>query len=117
MKIYMASKAKHGPRWRALRDDHGVPINSSWIDEAEEGLTSDWADLWSRCVNEACEADAVILYCEPGEVLKGALVEVGAALAVGNKVYAVGCEGHSFLAHPQVQECVSLGEALDNIAR
>lgn len=34
--IYFASKTRHAPRWRALRDA-GVPTASTWIDEAGEG--------------------------------------------------------------------------------
>jgi len=50
--IYIASKSKHAPQWRALRDS-GVPIISTWIDEAGEGETLDWTALWKRCIHEA----------------------------------------------------------------
>lgn len=109
--IYIASKTKHGPRWRAMRDA-GVPILSTWIDEAEEGATSDWQDLWRRCVSESSAADALIVYREPGEVLKGAFVEMGAALACGIHVYAVGLDEFSVRHHPLVRSVASLDEAL-----
>lgn len=102
VRIYTASKVKHAAVWRKLRDG-GVPINSTWIDEAGEGDSSDLVDLASRCINEARSASAIVLYCEPGELLKGALFEAGAALAAGVPVFCVGtCDSLSktFNRHP-----------------
>lgn len=90
--IYIASKTKHADRWRFLRDKIGEPIISTWIDEAGEGESSDLNDLWQRCIREASTARILILYREPGEVLKGGWVELGAALASDVTVYAVGIE-------------------------
>jgi hypothetical protein len=45
--IYIASKTVHAARWRDLRAQ-GLPIISTWIDEAEIGATGDWPDLWHR---------------------------------------------------------------------
>lgn len=111
MKIYIASKTTHGPRWRELRSA-GAPFNSTWIDEAEAGATSDWQDLWMRCISEASAADVLIVYREPGETLKGAWVEVGAALASDKLVFAVGCEDFSIRHHPYFVECPTLEDAL-----
>ena len=114
MKIYVASKVKHAPMWRELRS-LGWPINSTWIDESGEGESSSLSDLASRCINEAAEADVLLLYCEPGEVQKGAMVEVGAALASGTPVASVGrCETTSktFVEHPWWFEMFSVGDAL-----
>lgn len=110
--IYIASKTTHGARWRDLRAS-GVPIISTWIDEAEAGATSNWPDLWHRCVREASRAAATIVYREPGEVLKGAFVEMGAALSSGRTVFAVGCEEFSVRHHMRVVPCSSLEEALE----
>lgn len=109
--IYIASKTVHGARWRSLRAA-GVPIISTWIDEAEQGATGDWPDLWTRCVREASQADATVVYREPGEVLKGAFVEMGAALSAGKPVFAVGCEEFSVKHHPGVTLVGSLDDAL-----
>ena len=109
--IYIASKTTHGARWRALRAS-GVPIISTWIDEAEAGATSNWPDLWHRCVREARQAAATIVYREQGEVLKGAFVEMGAALAAGRPVFAVGCDEFSVRHHMRVVPCASFEEAL-----
>jgi hypothetical protein len=87
--IYFASKTKHAPRWQALRDA-GVTTTSTWIDEAGEGQTENYTELSERCVSEIFRSRAVLLYCEPGEILKGALVEVGIALASDTPVFCVG---------------------------
>lgn len=86
MTIYASSKIDLAPVWRALRAS-GININSSWIDYGAEGLPR---DLAQRCVKEAAAADVLVIFCRPGDVLKGVLVEVGAALAAGREVRCVG---------------------------
>lgn len=111
--IYMASKAvAHGPRWQALREE-GWPIISTWIDESETGATLDWPDLWERCISEAVSAEVCIVYMEPGEVLKGAWVEVGAALATGVHVIGVGIDAFSISKSGKIITAASLEEALE----
>lgn len=93
MKIYIASKAIHRPRWRSLRSA-GVPIISRWIDVEDKysadptGL--DFANLWDMCVEDVRECDVLVCYVEQGEVLKGALVELGGALLLGKRIIASG---------------------------
>ncbi len=102
--IYIASKTRHAYRWQDLRA-RGVPINSTWIDEAGEGQSASLSDLWKRCISEASACDVLVLYMEQGDVLKGAFVEVGAALASGKMVFAVGVpKNYSFIHHPNVHE-------------
>jgi len=96
--IFIASKTKHADRWRFLRDKIGEPIISTWIDEAGAGESNDLADLWRRCILEASTAELLILYREPEDVLKGGWVELGAALASGVTVFAVGV-GEFTIAH------------------
>lgn len=115
--VYVASKAKHGERWRSLRAS-GTPIVSTWIDESGEGETADWGDLWTRSIAEAAGAAAVVVYNEPGESMKGALVEIGAALATGTPVFWVGPQNDSsgkeytVIRHPCVTLCLSLEHAI-----
>lgn len=87
--IYVASKIRHAVTWKMLRSA-GLPIISTWIDEAGQGGSDDMTDLWRRCISEASTAEALIVYRLPDEVLKGAWAEVGAALACGVPVHAVG---------------------------
>ena len=115
--IYIASKAKHGQRWRALRAD-GVPIISTWIDESGEGETADWGGLWMRSIREASGATAVVVYNEPEERMKGALVEIGAALSHNVPVFWSGPDRdpedkeYTVVRHPLVTRCASLGQAV-----
>jgi hypothetical protein len=116
IKIYIASKTKHADKWRKLRAK-GHDIISTWIDEAGQGESKDLADLAERCINEAKSADRLILYCESEDFLKGALVEVGAALGAGVPVYVVGyCDSvvSALNNHPLWKDCLSLNEALRN---
>ncbi len=113
MKIYIASKTKHAPKWRKLRAN-GLNIISTWIDEAGAGESIDLSDLAIRCIDEAKSADRLILYCEDADVLKGALIEVGAALAFGVPVFVVGSSYSLQTAlrhHPLWKKCLTLHEA------
>ncbi len=109
--IYIASKAKHGTRWQALRAS-GVPIVSTWIDESGEGQTSDWGDLWARSVREASTASAFVMYVEPGETHRGSLVEIGAAILAGVPVFWVGPAVGSVRRARGVTICVTIEDAI-----
>jgi len=113
--IYTASKTRHAFMWQGVRGLY--PIISTWLDEAGPGETGDWGDLWTRCIAEASGCAALVLFAvdeaEASE-LKGALVEVGAALAHGRPVFYCGPDmpRWSFLRHPLVTRCASPAEAL-----
>ena len=111
--IYIASKTVHAQKWRELRAN-GVPINSTWIDEAGQGESKDLADLWWRCIRESSDALCTIVYREEGEILKGAFIEVGSALASGMMVIAAGywADNLSFLNHYNVRVVANMDEAL-----
>lgn len=109
--IYVASKTRHADMWRRYRDD-GAPIISTWIDEAGEGESACLTDLWRRCIEEASRASALVLYCAEGDVLKGAWVELGAALASGKPVFAVGIEQFTVANHSGITHCATVDEAL-----
>ena len=109
--VYIASKTKHAQRWKDLRAS-GVPIVSTWIDEAGEGETKSYADLWSRCIREAMTAERFIIYAEPGEVLKGALVEMGAAIAAGVPVFSVGEIGKPLWESVLTTKCATVEQAI-----
>jgi hypothetical protein len=60
----------------------------------------------------------LIVYAEPGETLKGALVEVGVALACGNPVRWVGSVVSSTLTHhPLMSLHDSIEDALHALQR
>lgn len=123
--IYVASRASIPERaamWHRLRDD-GWQITSSWIDEAGEGETADFTDLWDRIMREIAAANKLVLFAEAGDFpLKGAILEAGIALGMGKSVVVclpgVTLEGRtqrpigSWLAHRNVIRCDSLRSAM-----
>lgn len=114
MKIYAASKTKHASMWRKLRLKY--PINSTWIDEAGEGQTANRSELATRCVKEISECDFLLFYTERDEVQKGALIEVGIALALNKEVRFVGFFSQVstvFAVHPLWRNFGTLREALN----
>lgn len=123
---YIASRASLPERsaaWRRLRDD-GWKITCSWIDEAAPGETVDLGALWDRIEQEIARSERLILYVETEDFpLKGALVEVGMAIAhrIPTRVVAPGVvlEPVSFrpvgswVRHRLVSFCDTMDEALD----
>lgn len=123
--FYVASRAsvpERGAMWRALRAS-GIPVTSTWIDEDGEGQTEDNGELWERIRREVRAAEALILYVEPDDFpLKGALVEVGMAMALNIPVgvIAPGVELQarslrplgSWAAHPRVWFFETVGDAV-----
>lgn len=124
---YIASRASLSERsaaWRRLRDVDGYKITSSWIDESGPGETADLSSLWTRIEREVSGSERLILYVEPGDFpLKGALIEVGMALAcqIPIRVVAPGVVLDpvsfrpigSWVRHPLVTFCDSMAEALE----
>lgn len=114
-KIYIASKTIHADSWISLRDDADVNIISTWIDEAAPGGSIDLPDLARRCINEAANADAMIVYRHPDEYLKGAFIEMGVALANKKPIYLVGPvlpETSVFASPPNVFHCQTIEDAI-----
>lgn len=118
--IYIASKTKHAAKWRELCVKFEVPIISTWINEAEAGQTADLGELWVRMLREVSLCDFLLLYVEPGEVLGGALIELGAALAANVKIRV--CHNgvmppqlKTAQFHPSISFYNDILDALDNV--
>lgn len=129
--VYVASRASVPERpamWRTRRV-LGWRISSSWIDEAGEGETADFGELWTRIEREIRRSDGLILYAEPCDFpLKGALIEVGLALAMEKPVAVVLGGGllleprslrpmGSWVAHPRCRVFNDLDEAWEALAK
>lgn len=114
--IYPASKTKHAGMWRELRKQ-GYPIIGTWIDEAGEGESASYEELSLRCISECRSAAVTILFCQYDETLKGALIEVGIALAAGRSVFCVGGNNETmsrvFRKHANWREFETIEEAID----
>lgn len=119
--IYVASKVKHVQIWKAYRKA-GYPIVSTWIDEAGAGESQNLSDLWKRCIREASMAGAFVLYRAlgrpefgstfPPDELKGAWIELGAALASDVPVFAVGIEEFTVAKDNRIVHCTDVNEAM-----
>ena len=118
MRIYPASKSKHWPFWCALRAA-GIPIHPSWIDAPFNhtgGEPPDWTLHWQLCTEEAAAADVVLMYAREDENQNGALIEVGAALAAGRRVFVVSPHDWSWMHHSNVRRFTTLEDAITAIA-
>lgn len=117
--IYSASKIWQAKRWQYMRDVLGYNINATWIDipcgtpenptGAKMLTDAEKCELWVACSNQTRDCDMLICYAEKDEEQRGALVEIGGALANDNPVYLIGncpsfmVAGHSdvaFTKHP-----------------
>lgn len=119
--IYIASRVRHAPMWRGIAEQRRV--SSSWIYEAEEGQTEDFGFLWKRIEAEVWNSAWLLFYAESEDFpLKGALVEVGMALAWQKPVVVclpgVELEGRtmrpvgSWIKHPNVTVVDSFAAAM-----
>jgi hypothetical protein len=87
-------------------------LNQRDANEEVEHLPQDGSDLSRRCLGEAVRADVTVLYATESDVLKGAFIEVGAALAAGKQVISVGRQfSRVFEQHPNWKTAASLDEA------
>lgn len=103
--IYTASKLHHAPLWTRLADEWPeVHFTARWpklhVDPAgvprwPDDSPAHGAIFWQHDMEDVCAAQAVLCYAEPGEILRGALVEAGMALGLGRFVITVG-ENESF---------------------
>lgn len=115
-RLYFASKLRHAPLWRSLRDGRlsFCNVHCSWIDTPEvEALDKTapparMAEIWTKDLAEAFAADFTLLYYEEGDELKGARVECGATLASGGCVIVIGRLEDSWTWHPRVVKTDSL---------
>jgi hypothetical protein len=121
---YIASRVARAATWRRLRDTNGWKITSSWIDEAGADMSADLGTLWSRIETEIGRSERLILYVETEDFpLKGALIEVGMAIATRTPVRVV-APGvvldpvsfrplGSWIRHPLVTFYATMDEALE----
>lgn len=118
LRIYGASKLHHAPLWLDLRsrDDWPFEWTARWPvphvgkipDEAE------FAQLFWQCDEiDVRRADVVMVYAEPGDNLRGALVEAGMGIAFGKAVLVVGENPNygTWQYHPSVHQARNLDAA------
>ena len=73
------------------------------------------APTGDKCVTEASEADVCLFVCNEGETACGALLEAGAALASGKRVFLVSPYKWTIAHHPRCRAFSSLEDAVTAI--
>ena len=119
-KVYIASKLKHAGRWSKLRTElraEGIDLHARWIDQSaheDSAMPEDFKMFWMVDHEDVKNCDALIVYGEPGESLKGALIETGIGIALGRLTFVVGeCESFgTWTHHPFVTRAATLEFAL-----
>lgn len=97
MKVYVASQTHHAEQWLEIgqewRLQTGHQIISSWPQMVYDGVpesTYNSKVFWQKNVSEIQDANVVLVFADTGDVLRGALVEVGVALATEIPIVCVG---------------------------
>jgi len=87
-RIYAAGKVWHAPKFREMRDA-GYNVATEWINWGKQAIND--PRIREHCLRDATKCDLLIIYCEDeNEEQRGAMVEIGHALAAGNPVYCIG---------------------------
>lgn len=128
IRVYIATKLHYAQRIQSLRKEwlsEGIDIHARWhnqahLESAEYNMTpNDFAVFWLVDEEDVKTADAVIVYGEPGDNLRGALVEAG--MAIGSNILTIVCgENDNFGTwqhHPRVLKAATLEYAKRLILR
>lgn len=117
LRIYFASRISHGKIARKLLAEWPEFTFTSRWPQHHVGKVPDQANFaktfWLHDAEDVAGCDVVLCYGEPGDTLRGALVEVGMAIALGRAVVVVGeCESYgTWQYHPLVHHAGDLREA------
>jgi len=118
LRVYTASKLKHADKWRALCGDNlHIQCHARWLKHCAIGTpdTPEHAvEFWMQDEQDVKDADAVLVFAEGEDHLRGALVEAGMAIAYGVPVIVVGDHPDygTWQHHPGVQKMDDLPSAL-----
>lgn len=125
-KVYIASKLKYAERFKQLRIHwaQSIDLHARWFDQAAIELEgevdpTDFHIFWLVDEEDVRNSDAVIVYAEENDKLRGALVEAGIAIALGKLVIVVGDSPDfgTWQHHPTVTRAGSLEHAKTMILR
>lgn len=83
--FYVSSKLRHRHMWL----NSGINTNSSWIQSEQIEDSDELSEMWIRYLDELMWCDGLIMYLEPGDVPKGCLIELGAAMSNMKPIFIV----------------------------
>lgn len=119
IRVYTASKLSTAPLWREIqKNSKSVFFHARWL-RHNELKTADTPEnavrFWIEDEEDVSTADAVLVFANEGEHLRGALVEAGIALANGVPVIVVGKHSDygTWQYHPGVRRAEHMAHALD----
>ena len=120
MNFYVAGKWEERAEIRKLQNKlrelgHMITIDWTWHEVDDLGFPSQYA---IEDINGATWADAYVGRFINKHAYKGALVEMGAALSAGNKVFIIGhaIDSCLFVGHPLVKQFDNADEFLNYIS-
>ena len=87
-KFYVSSKLKHGKIWTSSVALKGI-ITSSWIYTGELLDPETWGPMWDKYLEEIALCTDFVMYVEKGDVLRGALIEAGAAMMLEKPIQII----------------------------
>ena len=96
MKLYFASDIRHAKKWIEFRSilSPTVRVVSTWIDFLKNGEPKISPELikksWDHNIQDIILCDALLLYVEHGDRMRGSLFEAGIAFGQGKMVHYVG---------------------------
>ena len=117
IRIYGASKLDKVPLWTRLRREwEAVHFVMRWPWEhvgVIEDTPQEARKFWVEDLEDVMKAQLVMVYGEPQDKLRGALVEAGMAIATGRKVLVVGehPDYGTWQYHPSVYQACNLDAA------
>lgn len=121
MKVYIASKLHYAEKFQKLRTawiEDGIDLHARWHDQAalehpgHDLSSEDFHIFWLVDEEDVKVADALILYGEPHDKLRGALVETGIAIGRGILVILVGdCPDFGTWQH---HPCVARADSMEH---
>lgn len=118
-RVYVASKMQHAPMWRELYRSPRIHLVSRWpfLEPFIEPDPEHAKFFWQDDLADVRSCHACIVYAEPGEHLRGALVEAGAALALNKLVVVVGehPDFGTWQYHPLVGAVDTIDDAVNMI--
>lgn len=117
IRVYGASKLSNAPLWRDLHAKWPhVYFHARWLKHNEigtPGLQEYAGRFWLEDESDVRHADALLIYAQEGEHLRGALVEAGMAIAFKIPVIVVGKHPDygTWQHHPNVKRVDTLEAA------
>ena len=123
LRIYPASKLKHGAMWRELNENSpGIFLHARWLKHNRihtPDTKDNAAKFWLEDAQDIRNADAVFVYAEKDDHLRGALVEAGVAIATGVPVIVIGDHSDygTWQYHPLVVKALSIEKAIEYVMK